>query len=354
VSGKKKSSTLPDLADHLPGADFQASDTVVIGEQQSEGEVISGAHTLIIGPSGATEPPGVAEEVLESDSPTGTAVIGERTAGGVDTTVLPGVAGSKSEQPSQTGLISESRTTGPVDEEPVSDPVEEEKVEKKGRKSLSTQLDIPAIRPHDVAAMVQEAEKAKARPAEPESAGGSTIVMGSISMSEPEVEVIEDESDSLYRDAMTAPFGLEPPADEPVVQPEIPAQQSQEERAAGGGAAQHQPATTAEFSGMDAPWNPPPPVTNPTVTNSTVKTSSATPPPVTNTAQRQSIVALEAETDRDAYARMPSTADAQAQKRGPVIASIVAAVIVLGLSAFVIYWLVSGGSAEFAGGADCD
>lgn len=331
ISSKKKSSTLPDLDDHLPGSDYQASETVVIGQQQEEGEVISGAHTLIIGPSGAIESPPIADEFLEGESSTGTAVIGDRPAGGAETTVLPGVAGSKTEQPSPTGLISESRTTGPVDEEPVKDTVEEEQIEvvkAEGRNSLSTQLDMPAIRLEDLATMTPAAEKPPVEPVEPAPMSNATIVMGSISASE-EKAVVEEEPTELYRSAMTAPFGLEPATDERDTQPEIPAQQTQSEMPPQSNAAQHQAATTAEFGGRDAAWNAAPPVPS---------------PPVAKTVTHQPIVAPKAESDRADYANMASTTvPPEAQKKGPVVASIVATLIVLAVCAFAVWWVVSGG-----------
>jgi formylglycine-generating enzyme required for sulfatase activity len=336
IGSKKKSSTLPDLDDHLPGSDYQASETVVIGQQQKQdtGEVISGAHTLIIGPSGAIEAPPIADEVLEDESSTGTAVIGDRPAGGAETTVLPGVAGSKSEQPSPTGPIIEGRTTGPVDEEPVKDTVEEEQIEvvkAKGRNPLSTQLDMPAIRLDELGTMIQAAEKTPAQPAEPEPMSNSTIVMGSISASEVKAAIEEEpeEPAELYRDAMTAPFGLQPPPDERDTQPEIPAQQAQDEIPARSDPSQHRAANTAEFGGIDAAWN---------------AATPAASPPVEKTVTLQPAVTPGAESDRADYARTPSTTvPPRAQKKGPVVASIVATLIILAVCAFAVWWIVSGG-----------
>ncbi|HEX5735238.1 MAG TPA: SUMF1/EgtB/PvdO family nonheme iron enzyme [Blastocatellia bacterium] len=326
ISAVKKSSTLPDLDEHLPSPDFQSSETVAINLAGDE-QVISGAHTLIIGPSGAIEPPPLAEEIFQEEAPTGTAAFGgERPAGGAETTVLPGVAGSKTEQPSQTGLISETRTTGPVEEEPGEDAVEQEQVEaaevKKKRGGLSTQIEVPAINLDELDASIQTSEGPRAKTAEP--AANSTIVMGSISSIKEEAEKPQlDETEARYREPLTAPFGLEAPEDEPATRPEIPAPQVQGETAAGGSTAQHQAATTAEFGAREQSWAPATPRTQ---------------------AIGQPVVTQQTDSERLDYPRVPSTLPPKTQKKGTMVASLIVAVLVIGVTAFVVYWLFSGGS----------
>jgi formylglycine-generating enzyme required for sulfatase activity len=320
ISTGKKSSTLPDLDEHLPGSDFQSSETVTISPGANE-QVPSGAHTLIIGPSGEITAPPLAEEIFQEEAPTGTAAIGDRPAGGAETTVLPGVAGSKTEQPSQTGLISETRTTGPVDEEPV----EQEQVEvarSDERPSLATQLDVPAIKKDELGALNQESEGL--RPQTPESPANSTIVMGSLSVFKEEAEKAQlDEPDVRYREPLTAPFGLEAHEEEPDTEPEIPAPQVQGETAAGGSTPHHQAATTAEFGAREQTWTPTTPRTQ---------------------AIGQPVVTQQTDSERLDYPRVPSSLPPQTQKKGPLVASLVVVVMVVAVTAFVLYWLFSGGS----------
>jgi formylglycine-generating enzyme required for sulfatase activity/ribosomal protein L40E len=324
ISAGKKSSTLPDLDDHLPGSDFQSSETVAISPGSNE-EVISGAHTLIIGPSGEITAPPLAEEVFQEEAPTGTAAIGDRPAGGAETTVLPGVAGSKTEQPSQTGLISETRTTGPVEEEPVElEQVEAAKSEE--RPSLSTQLDVPAIKKDELDALNQTSEGLRSQP--PESPANSTIVMGSLSVFKEEAEKAQlDEPDVRYREPhrepLTAPFGLEAHDEEHDAEPDIPAPQAQGETAAEGSTAHHQAATTAEFGAREQTWTPANPRTQ---------------------AIGQPVVTQQTDSERLDYPRVPSTLPPQTQKKGTMVASLVVVALVVAVTAFVLYWSFSGGS----------
>lgn len=325
ISAGKKSSTLPDLDEHLPGSDFQSSETVAISPGSNE-EVISGAHTLIIGPSGEITAPPLAEEVFQEEAPTGTAATGDRPAGGAETTVLPGVAGSKTEQPSQTGLISETRTTGPVDEEPV-EQEQVEAAESEKRLSLLTQLDMPAVKLDELDALSQTPEGPRAQtaaPVEAEPAANSTIVMGSLSTIKEEAEKAQlDEPDVRYHEPLTAPFGLEASEEEHDIEPDIPAPQVQGETAAGGSTAQHQAATTAEFGAREQTWTP-----------ATPRTQSIGQPVVTQ----------QSDSERLDYPRVPSTLPPKEQKKGPIVASLVVAVLVIAVTAFVLYWLFSGGS----------
>ena len=333
ISPGKKSSTLPDLDEHLPGSDFQSSETVAIGPTADKEQVISGAHTLIIGPSGEITAPPLADEVFEEEASTGMEVIEDRPAGGAETSVLPGVAGSKTEQPSPTALISSTRTTGPVEGEPAEETFEEapvEAAEAEERNPLSTQLDMPAIRPSDLEALMRASEQPPAEtpePVEAEPSANATIVMGSISAIESAIEkeaeeVQLDATDALYRGAMTAPFGLEAPVDEHDTQPEIPAQQVQGETAAEGATAKHQPATTAEFGRREQTWTP-----------ASSKTQAIGQPVVTH----------QTDSERLDFPRVPSTLPSQPQKKGPVIASLVVAVLVLAVMGFVGWWIFTGG-----------
>jgi formylglycine-generating enzyme required for sulfatase activity len=109
LTGREKSSTLPDLADHLPDTEL-----VAIPEgpedktpQPDAAEVESGAHTIVFADSGSEQP---GEPVDESP-----AAINKSAAPGKATSVLPGVSGSQFEQPAPTSVFNQTRITGPVD-----------------------------------------------------------------------------------------------------------------------------------------------------------------------------------------------------------------------------------------------
>jgi formylglycine-generating enzyme required for sulfatase activity len=103
-AGKEKSSTLPDLSEHYPGA----------GEPKADAELESGAHTLNFVHDKETQ-------VIDSDrlglhpedAPT-TAIHQKR---GAETTVLPGVAGAKAENAGLTSNVQRPRITSPVEGE---------------------------------------------------------------------------------------------------------------------------------------------------------------------------------------------------------------------------------------------
>jgi formylglycine-generating enzyme required for sulfatase activity len=97
VIDRHQSSTLPDLAEHLP--DDMPASTAERASHFGDDEIESGAHTIALIPE--AERPG--DKSL-------------RTKGG-ETSMLPGVAGSKFEQPLPTSALHMERTTGPVDEE---------------------------------------------------------------------------------------------------------------------------------------------------------------------------------------------------------------------------------------------
>ncbi|HKP85296.1 MAG TPA: SUMF1/EgtB/PvdO family nonheme iron enzyme [Blastocatellia bacterium] len=100
---KKESSTLPDLAEHLP-ADLPGN-TAERASHFGDDEIESGAHTLALTEDEAKR---VADQSLTPAAP--------RPKGG-DTSMLPGVAGSKFEQPLPTSSLHKERTTGPVEGE---------------------------------------------------------------------------------------------------------------------------------------------------------------------------------------------------------------------------------------------
>ncbi len=361
----KKSSTLPDLDEHLPGLEQidQNAETLVIEQLKGSGEVSSGANTVIISPSGTIESLPLAEEAAKLADAPGTNVIGERPAGGAETTVLPGVAGSRSEQPSQTSVLSESRITGPVEEEPVEeftieeepvkDTVEEEAIkieavepvappaEKKKRPSFSTQLDMPAVRREDLKTIEQVAVKRPPQPpeqVESEKPVNATIVMGSVSMNK-EPEAVAEETDPLYRSAMTAPFGLEPPEAEPDappdvqqdIQPDIAAPVIEAQRPAEGATTELGTAGTIEMSSMDAAWN--------------------AAPPVAKTRGQGAVVTRGTEGDRAGSNLAPSPTKppavappiappARVQKQSSMLIPIIAAAAIVVLGVFFLWWSV--------------
>lgn len=354
----KKSSTLPDLDEHLPGLESfdQNSETVAIEQLKDDGEVISGAHTLMIGPSGAIEAPPAANEAAKSEEAAGPAAVGGRPAGGAETTVLPGVAGSKSEQPSQTSVLSESRTTGPVDEEAVEeervkDTVEDEAIkidaieqvepaapaEPKKRTSFSTQLEMPAIRLDELNTLERVAEKPPARPperAEGEPPANATILMGSIKVGK-EPEPVAEDTDPLYRSAMTAPFGLDQPEAEPEVQqdiqpdvhPDVAAPVIEDRKPA-------EAAGTMELGNVETAWN--------------------AAPPVPKTMGQGAVVTRGAEGDRAASNLAPGAftppsvappvvPPARTQKSASMVIPIIAGAAIIILGIFLLWWFVFSG-----------
>ena len=103
----KESSTLPDLAEHLTRAeqDERIVDTAERASHYGDAEIESGAHTLTLSQAESKR--------LSQQDPNPAA---PRSRGG-ETNVLPGVAGSKFEQPVPTTNLPTDRTTGPVDSE---------------------------------------------------------------------------------------------------------------------------------------------------------------------------------------------------------------------------------------------
>lgn len=138
---EKNSDTLPDLADHMPGrqsgeyrpptAERESPQPPLTLEHVSPlrgPELEPGASTLAFDPqrtdafpSPATEaiqPPGteVFQDGLTSTVPSSQQTI-QTYPKGADTSLLPGVAGSKFEQPQTTASLNMGRDTGPVEEE---------------------------------------------------------------------------------------------------------------------------------------------------------------------------------------------------------------------------------------------
>ncbi len=105
--GPKESSTLPDLAEHLTSSEYgeRIVDTSERVSQYGDAEIESGAHTLTLTQA---ESQRLNKQDSNSAAP--------RSRGG-ETNVLPGVAGSKFEQPAPTSNLQTDRTTGPVDSE---------------------------------------------------------------------------------------------------------------------------------------------------------------------------------------------------------------------------------------------
>lgn len=100
---RKESSTLPDLAEHLPPN--LPLNTAERASHFGDDEIESGAHTLALAKEDATR--------IVENLPTSPA---HRSKGG-ETNMLPGVAGSKFEQTLPTSSLQKERTTGPVEGE---------------------------------------------------------------------------------------------------------------------------------------------------------------------------------------------------------------------------------------------
>ncbi len=115
---EKKSSTLPDLAEHLP--QFEQSEPQPVVEEEAgeavDDEIESGAYTLVL-PSDDLEPPAKvppreAFKTIQTEIPK---VDIQKIKTSPETNVLPGVAGSKSEMQAPTAHIKHGRNTSPVE-----------------------------------------------------------------------------------------------------------------------------------------------------------------------------------------------------------------------------------------------
>lgn len=107
VINPKESSTLPDLGEHLSVGEHgeRVVDTAERASHYGDAEIESGAHTLTFNQA---ESKHLTKQDSNSSAP--------RIRGG-ETSVLPGVAGSKFEQALPTTILPADRTTGPVDSE---------------------------------------------------------------------------------------------------------------------------------------------------------------------------------------------------------------------------------------------
>lgn len=133
VVNEKESSTLPDLADHLPArpssehrtptAERASEPPHVTSERTSPppADFDSGAYTLTLDSAGGTEAfssPGTGgfQDALPTSAQPPQPTTPAHPKGG-DTSMLPGVAGSKFEQPQPTVALHMNRDTGPVEGE---------------------------------------------------------------------------------------------------------------------------------------------------------------------------------------------------------------------------------------------
>ena len=130
VVNEKESSTLPDLADHLPSRPSaehrtptaeRASPPPHVTEDRSSppsADFDSGAYTLTLDSSdtGGFQPPGSGGFQDALPTTVQPPAMPSHPKGG-DTSVLPGVAGSKFEQPQPTVALHMNRDTGPVEGE---------------------------------------------------------------------------------------------------------------------------------------------------------------------------------------------------------------------------------------------
>ncbi|MEN3333565.1 MAG: gamma-glutamyl hercynylcysteine S-oxide synthase [Blastocatellia bacterium] len=125
VVSEKESSTLPDLADHLPLRQ-SSEDRTPTAERVSEpshvteeraspppsAEFDSGAYTMTLDSQGSE----AFHDLLPPTVPSSMPNMPAHPKGG-DTSLLPGVAGSKFEQPQPTAALHMNRDTGPVEGE---------------------------------------------------------------------------------------------------------------------------------------------------------------------------------------------------------------------------------------------
>jgi formylglycine-generating enzyme required for sulfatase activity len=294
---ENKPSTLPDLAEHLPEPQAETVDGTIQFASTPPPEVESGAHTLTLSESGQIVMP--PENLPEDEKVT----VHVEPKAGAKTNVLSGVAGSKSELPPPTAPFKQARITGSVEEEEAS---QESSTDTAAPGSPFTNLpseDLPA--PFVTRIDLDSAdlgEGALEGPASDTSAVGErTIVFGSEATvppaSQPDIVTaseVEEEAAEIADRAGTASFGN--------IQEPAPEESGTREYVA--------PAATA------------PPA-------KAVRTSPSVKPETAAPAYRPGSAARAIETPVKS-------------SRGPIIASAIVALLVIGAAAYAVWWYVLG------------
>ena len=134
---RRRSSTLPDLEEHMPAEEMSRQAAETEAETDS---ISSGANTFIFASPGQAS--GSTPPRDEDQAERATEVM--RPKRGADTTVLPGVAGAKSEKPGSPVVSHSPRTTGPVEEEGQAETEDETAKVKPPSTPYATRIDTPS------------------------------------------------------------------------------------------------------------------------------------------------------------------------------------------------------------------
>jgi formylglycine-generating enzyme required for sulfatase activity len=215
---QKKSSTLPDLADHLPVTEIVRIPEVSEDQpsQPDSGEVESGAHTVVFGESDPARLGKLIEEppaAFDSEP---------STSQGKATNLLPGVSGAQFEQQTPTALFNKTRTTAPVESDSPEEAQSSDSSGELGRadsgmvtldafKIVRPNNDEEADLPQGTSVLGSEAEL---RDTGSELSAHRTVIFGSGSTeAEDEIAATQwnEERPVVREEIMTAPFGLPPP-----------------------------------------------------------------------------------------------------------------------------------------------
>ena len=217
-TAQQKSSTLPDLADHLPETEIVSSPADSAGQspEPQEAEVESGAHTIIFGGSDSAQPGASAEE------PPSASDLDKSAGPGKATNLLSGVSGSQFEQPTPTSVFKQTRITGPVDPE---SPEEAESSDLPGeaddaRSAFKTRVAFESLRvdkdeqpgnPPGTSVLGSESDL---RDTGSQFSTPRTVIFGSdLTETEDERATTQwnEERPTVRNEIMTAPFGIAPP-----------------------------------------------------------------------------------------------------------------------------------------------
>lgn len=215
---QQKSSTLPDLADHLPPTEmvYTPADSEDQTPKSQADDVESGAHTIVFSDSDSAR---LSESV---EAPPAAAAPDSSAAHGKATSMLPGVSGSQFEQPAPTGVFNQTRITAPVDSESDEEaqPQDSTDAPDSARAPMVTRVEfeIPSVDKKEESSIPQGTSVLGSEP-ELRDTGSHlsahrTVVFGSDSVDQEDELAANQwkvERPVAREEIMTAPFGLAPP-----------------------------------------------------------------------------------------------------------------------------------------------
>jgi formylglycine-generating enzyme required for sulfatase activity len=216
---QQKSSTLPDLGDHLPVTEIvhRPADSQELTPEPHAAEVESGAHTIVFADSDSAQ---LGQPVEEQ--PPAALDFDKSSAPAKATSLLPGVSGSQFEQAAQTSVLNQTRTTAPVeddspDEAELSDSPDESNaahpsmVTRVAFEGPSADSDEEQVIPQGTTVLGSDADL---RDTGSQLSGHRTVIFGS-DLAENENELAtpqwNSEGPTVRQEIMTAPFGIVPP-----------------------------------------------------------------------------------------------------------------------------------------------